>query len=110
MKKLTILIFFGILSTGLFAQRFTVKPYMFTITDTMYVTKNDRAYWVVISVPDWATDSTFVTGLTGTCDGDTTNGWTIAPGENLNIGWEQYPMDSLTIIPEDKARVGLFKK
>ena len=118
MKKILLLALICI-PIGVFGQRrfSTLKPYTFTLAagDTMYVIPADKSVGVVVSVPNWATDSTSVSGLTGTSeDGHSTSAWVIAPGENVYFDAEDYKldytMDSLIIIPSDAVRVGLFKR
>ena len=112
MKKLLLILVLVGLGYAAHAQR-TVELYTYNLTanDTMLVYPSDKTFGVIISIPNWATDSTTVMGRVGTSeDGHNTEEWTVAHNENLNIVTTYIDCDTLIIIPSDKARIGLLKK
>jgi hypothetical protein len=84
-----------------------LKYYMLEISaDTITIDKADNIVGVSVSVPAGATDSSFITGDTITIDGVLATHYPVAPGEAVNIGYDDLiRVNSLTIIAADKARL-----
>jgi len=110
MKKLILILAFGLVSMSLFSQN-TIRVRSETVgfwtvsADTMNILKADKVIALSIYVPTTETDSVTVTGCTFTIDGIASNGIKVPPGVTVNLGFKFAVLDSVNIMVPGSALV-----